>query len=168
MNSREEQMNLNMELEPRIAGPVPTMVVAVVGRKESVLEDSDWLTSKLSVGFFSSVCLASRKHLLGDSGKWGIKHILLLYRQAVSLGCFPLYFCGCLLLQQVICLSGEFRCSFGLLTLVLFYWILNLVFSYRIGCIISSEVCSGFQWESSASDREEKEERKAAFATFVC
>lgn len=114
-----------MELEPRSAGPVPTMVVAVVGRKESVLEDSDWLTSKLSVGFFS-VCLAARKHLLGDSGKWGIKHILLLYRQAVSLGCFPLYFCRCLLLQQVICLSGESGIPLGssYLCYLIGYWIL--------------------------------------------
>lgn len=53
--------------------------------------------------------LASRKQLLGTAEKWGIKHIFLFYRQAVSLGCFPLYFCARLLLQLVIYLSGKFR-----------------------------------------------------------
>lgn len=35
MSSREEQMSLKMELEPRSASLVPTMVVTVVGREES-------------------------------------------------------------------------------------------------------------------------------------
>lgn len=144
-----------MELEHMRAGPVPTMVATIVRRKESVLEDSDWLISKFSAGGFFSVHLASRRYLLGNTGKWGIKHIILFYRQAVSLGCFPLYFCGWLLLQLVICLSGEFGYSCGFLTPKFCYRVSNLVFFYRIGYIVSSEVCSGFKWESSTSDREE-------------
>lgn len=68
MDLREEQMSLKMELEPRSASLMPTMVVTMVAREESVLEDSDWVTSKFSVGvFFSSVCLASRKQLFDNA-----------------------------------------------------------------------------------------------------
>lgn len=51
MSSREEQMSLKMELEPRSASLVPTMAVTIVGQG-GVLVKSDWRISKFSVGGF--------------------------------------------------------------------------------------------------------------------
>lgn len=141
MSSREEQMSLKMELEPRSASLVPTMAVTIV-EQGGVLVSSDWRIFKFSVGGFFSVLLASRKHHFGNAEKWGLKHILLFCRQVVSSGFFPLCCCGCVLLQLVICL---FRCLFGLLTLRFSYQVLSIVFFYWIGYIISPEVCSGFK-----------------------
>lgn len=127
VNSREEQTSLKMDLEPRSGSLVPTVVVTMVGREESVLKGSDWVISKFSVYSSLQCCWLPENTYVVILNNGEKNHTLLFYRQAVSLGCFPLYFCGYLFLQLVICLSGEFRCFFGFLTLKFSYWVLNLV-----------------------------------------
>ena len=65
----------------------------MVGRKESTSEDSDWLVSRFSDSeFFSSMCLASGKHLLGNAGTWSVEHVTLFYKQAVNWNCLLSWF----------------------------------------------------------------------------
>lgn len=106
-------------------------------------EDSDWLVSKFSVGGFFSMCLASRKHLLGNAGTWGIEHVTLFYKQAMNWDCSPLYFCGCLLFGA---------CHLFIGWIQVFFWVPHtLILCHQIGYIISPEVGSSFKWESSLS-----------------
>lgn len=76
MNSREEQ-SLKIELDPRSAVLVPTMVVTIVG---SVSLGGFRLGIQILGGFFSSVCLTPRKHLFGNPDKWRI-NVSLIGRQ---------------------------------------------------------------------------------------